>query len=66
MRKLYSDRRDFFIEQFNKLLSDYFVLEVPEAGLHFVAWLRRKTIYRSSRGFARKSVSGHRRYPHVS
>ena len=43
MRKLYSDRRDFFIEQFNKLLSDYFVLEVPEAGLHFVAWLRRKT-----------------------
>src|SRR5438046_3652332 len=43
MRKLYSDRRDFFIEQFNKLLSDYFILEVPEAGLHFVAWLRRKT-----------------------
>src|SRR5437870_7790001 len=43
MRKLYSDRRDFFIEQFIKLLSDYFILEVPEAGLHFVAWLRRKT-----------------------
>src|SRR5436305_13861579 len=43
MRKLYSDRRDFFIEQFNQLLSDYFILEVPEAGLHFVAWLRRKT-----------------------
>src|SRR5882757_5513726 len=43
MRKLYSDRRDFFIEQFNKLLNDYFLLEVPEAGLHFVAWLRRKT-----------------------
>src|SRR5207247_1905459 len=43
MRKLYSDRRDFFIEQFNNLLSDYFILEVPEAGLHFVAWLRRKT-----------------------
>jgi GntR family transcriptional regulator/MocR family aminotransferase len=42
MRKLYSDRRDFFIEQFNQLLSDYFILEVPEAGLHFVAWLRRK------------------------
>ena len=43
MRKLYSDRRDFFIEQFNKLLGKYFTLEVPEAGLHFVAWLRRKT-----------------------
>jgi GntR family transcriptional regulator/MocR family aminotransferase len=42
MRKLYSDRRDFFIEQFNKLLGTYFTLEVPEAGLHFVAWLRRK------------------------
>jgi GntR family transcriptional regulator/MocR family aminotransferase len=42
MRKLYSDRREFFIEQFNNLLSDYFILEIPEAGLHFVAWLRRK------------------------
>ena len=42
MRKLYSDRRDFFIEQFNKLLSDHFILEVPEAGLHFVAWLRQE------------------------
>src|SRR6266446_2739419 len=43
MRKLYSDRREFFIEQFNNLLSKHFILEVPEAGLHFVAWLRRKT-----------------------
>jgi GntR family transcriptional regulator / MocR family aminotransferase len=42
MRKLYSDRRDFFIEQFNKLLGKYFILEIPEAGLHFVAWLQRK------------------------
>jgi GntR family transcriptional regulator / MocR family aminotransferase len=42
MRKLYSDRREFFIEQFNKVLSKYFILEVPEAGLHFVAWLRQK------------------------
>ena len=42
MRKLYSDRREFFIEQFNKLLGKYFRLEIPEAGLHFVAWLRRK------------------------
>jgi GntR family transcriptional regulator/MocR family aminotransferase len=42
MRKLYSDRRDFFIEQFNDLLGRYFSLEIPEAGLHFVAWLRQK------------------------
>jgi GntR family transcriptional regulator/MocR family aminotransferase len=42
MRKLYSDRRDFFIEQFKKLLGNYFILEIPEAGLHFVAWVRQK------------------------
>jgi len=42
MRKLYADRRDFFIEQFNNLLGKYFTLEIPEAGLHFVAWLRHK------------------------
>jgi len=42
MRKLYSDRREFFIERFNKLLGAHFILEIPEAGLHFVAWLRCK------------------------
>ncbi|HEY4285385.1 MAG TPA: PLP-dependent aminotransferase family protein [Chthoniobacterales bacterium] len=42
MRKLYCDRREFFIQQFNNLLGKYFDLEIPEAGLHFVAWLRRK------------------------
>ena len=42
MRKLYAERREFFIENFNELLGKHFVLEVPEAGLHFVAWLRRK------------------------
>jgi len=42
MRKLYSDRREFFIEQFNHLLSKYFTLEIPEAGLHFVAWVQQK------------------------
>src|SRR2546430_4481463 len=42
MRKLYSDRRDFFVEQFNSLPKKHFVLQIPEAGLHFVAWLRRK------------------------
>jgi GntR family transcriptional regulator / MocR family aminotransferase len=40
MRKLYLERRDCFVEQFNKLLGDRFVLQIPEAGLHFVAWLR--------------------------
>ena len=40
MRKIYSERRDFFIEQFNKLLSDWFTLEVPETGLNIVAWLK--------------------------
>src|SRR5438105_6642191 len=43
MRKLYSDRREFFIEQFSRLLSKHFDLQIPEAGLHFVAWLRRKS-----------------------
>ena len=40
MRKLYSERRQFFIEQFNRRLGDRFVLQDTEAGLHFVAWLR--------------------------
>ncbi|MEP6708519.1 MAG: PLP-dependent aminotransferase family protein [Verrucomicrobiota bacterium] len=43
MRQLYSDRREFFIEQFNHLLGERFILQPPDAGLHFVAWLRRKT-----------------------
>jgi GntR family transcriptional regulator/MocR family aminotransferase len=42
MRKLYADRREFFIAQFNQSLGKYFRLQIPEAGLHFVAWLRRK------------------------
>lgn len=42
MRKLYADRREFFIEQFNGLFGNRFALQIPEAGLHFVAWLRRK------------------------
>src|SRR6266704_6337660 len=42
MRKLYADRREFFINEFNKLLSDRFILQIPEAGLHLVAWLRRE------------------------
>ena len=42
MRRIYSERRDFFIEQFNKLLGDHFTLQVPEAGLNVVAWLKRE------------------------
>ena len=42
MRKIYSERRDFFIEEFNKLLGDRFTLDVPEAGLNIVAWLKRE------------------------
>ncbi len=40
MRKLYAVRREFFIKEFNRLLSDRFLLQIPEAGLNFVAWLR--------------------------
>jgi GntR family transcriptional regulator / MocR family aminotransferase len=42
MRKIYSERRDFFIKQFNNLLGDRFTLQVPEAGLNVVAWLSRE------------------------
>ena len=40
MRKIYSERREIFIEQFNKLLGDRFSLEVADAGLHALAWFR--------------------------
>jgi GntR family transcriptional regulator/MocR family aminotransferase len=40
MRRLYAERREFFIKEFNKLLADRFILQIPEAGLNFVAWLR--------------------------
>src|SRR5262245_49956431 len=43
MRKLYAERREFFVKEFNKLLGDRFTLEIPEAGLNFVAWLRCET-----------------------
>jgi GntR family transcriptional regulator / MocR family aminotransferase len=43
MRKLYAERREFFIKEFNRLLSDRFLLQIPEAGLNFVAWLRSET-----------------------
>ena len=40
MRKIYSERRAIFIEQFNKLLGDRFTLEIADAGLHALAWFR--------------------------
>ncbi len=43
MRKLYADRREFFIAHFKKLLGKHFELQIPDAGLHFVAWLRQKS-----------------------
>ena len=42
MRRLYAERREFFIKEFNKLLADRFILQIPEAGLNFVAWVRRE------------------------
>jgi GntR family transcriptional regulator/MocR family aminotransferase len=42
MRKIYAERRDFFIKQFNELLGDRFTLQIPEAGLNIVAWVKRE------------------------
>ncbi len=43
MRKIYAERREFFIKEFNELLSDRFILQIPKAGLNFIAWLRCET-----------------------
>src|SRR5260370_13847472 len=40
MRRLYSERREFFIKEFNKLLSARFIPHMPESAPNFVAWLR--------------------------
>ena len=50
MRKIYAERRDFFIKQFNELLGDRFTLQVPEAGLNIVAWLKREEDFPMIRG----------------
>ena len=42
MRQIYAERRNFFIKQFSELLADHFTLQVPEAGLNIVAWLKRE------------------------
>jgi GntR family transcriptional regulator / MocR family aminotransferase len=49
MRKIYGDRRDVFIKQFNELLGDRFTLQVPEAGLNIVAWLKREEDFQTIR-----------------
>jgi GntR family transcriptional regulator/MocR family aminotransferase len=40
IRKIYTERREVFIEQFNKLLGNRFTLEIADAGLHALAWFR--------------------------
>jgi len=40
MRRIYAERRELFIEQFNKLLGDRFTLDIADAGLHALAWFR--------------------------
>lgn len=40
MRRIYSERREIFVEEFNKLLRDRFTLEIADAGLHAIAWFR--------------------------
>ena len=57
MRKLYAERREFFIKEFNTLLSDRFILQIPEAGLNFVAWLRCETDFgRVARVYAKIGI----------
>jgi GntR family transcriptional regulator/MocR family aminotransferase len=38
MRQIYSERREYFIDQFNRLLGNRFRLEMADAGLHALAW----------------------------
>src|SRR5437773_3540949 len=42
MRRIYAERREVFIKQFNNLLGGRFTLQVPEGGLNMVAWLKRE------------------------
>ncbi len=42
MRRIYAERREVFVKQFNELLGDRFSLQVPEGGLNMVAWLKRE------------------------
>jgi len=42
MRRIYAERREVFIKQFNELLGDEFTLQVPDGGLNMIAWLKRE------------------------
>src|SRR5262249_7524 len=42
MRRIYAERREAFIKQFQELLGDRFTLQVPAGGLNMVAWLKRE------------------------
>ncbi len=52
VRQLYADRRAYFVEQFNLLLNAHFRLEVPDTGLHLMAWLRNVDDFASIHHFA--------------
>jgi GntR family transcriptional regulator/MocR family aminotransferase len=43
MRQIYSERREYFIDQFNRLLGNRFRLEMADAGLHALAWFNSET-----------------------
>jgi DNA-binding transcriptional MocR family regulator len=66
MRRLYAERREFFMKEFNKLLGDRFTLQIPEAGPNFVAWLRCETDFVESRASAPTSESNPRRYHFIA
>ncbi len=55
MRGIYAERRESFIKYFNYFLGDHFRLQIPEAGLHFVAWLRRREDFVRVKGVAAKA-----------
>ncbi|HEX8076713.1 MAG TPA: PLP-dependent aminotransferase family protein, partial [Chthoniobacterales bacterium] len=40
MRKVYAERRQVFIELFERSLGDRFTLDIADAGLHALAWFR--------------------------
>jgi hypothetical protein len=54
------------MKEFNKLLGDRFILQIPEVGLNFVAWLRAKEISPESRASAPKSESNRHRYHFIA
>jgi GntR family transcriptional regulator/MocR family aminotransferase len=56
MRKIYSERRDVFIKQFNALLGDRFSLQMPEAGLNCVAWLKNEEHFETVRRVIRDTA----------